>query len=144
MLKFKSELWLRRTENRALPPPSKGQARLGSSPADVPLVHSLYKLYQNLHELALRFPKSQRYTLGSTMQNQLLRALEHTIAAASANQPEIKYKYLQSASAKVDLLRLLTRLAKDCRCLSNKDYLELESNLHEAGRMLGGWLKSIK
>jgi len=60
------------------------------------------------------------------------------------SQPELKIKYLQRVSVKIDLLRLLTRLAKDCQCISNKEYLELESRLHEAGRMLGGWLKSIK
>ncbi len=110
----------------------------------MPIVHSLYQLYQNLHELTLRFPKAQRYTLGSTLQAQLLSALEGVISAASVNQPEIKQKYLQAVSAKIDLLRLLIRLAKDCRCISNKQYLELESQLHEVGRMLGGWLKSIK
>lgn len=114
------------------------------SPADVPIVHSLYQLYQNLHGLTLKFPKTQRYTLGSTLQSQLLSAVEGVITAASVNQPEVKLRYLQTVSAKIDLLRLLIRLAKDCRCISNKEYLELESKLHEAGRMLGGWLKSIK
>lgn len=113
-------------------------------PLDVPIVHSLYQLYQNLHKLTLKFPKTQRYTLGSTLQNQLLSALEGVITAAGVNQPEVKLRYLQTVSAKIDLLRLLVRLAKDCRCTSNKEYLELESQLHSVGRMLGGWLKSIK
>ena len=117
---------------------------MGARPADVPLVHSLYQLYQKLHELTLKFPKSQRYTLGSVVQTQLLNSLEGVITAASTNQAEIKVKYLQMVSAKIDLLRLLIRLAKDCRCMSNKDYLDLESNLHEIGRMLGGWIKSLR
>lgn len=146
MLKSNSELCRRliETEKELSPPPVKGQDKLFRSPADVPIVHSLYQLYQSLHHLTLKFPKSQRYTLGSSLQTQLLTALELVISAASTNQLEIKYKYLQSASAKIDLLRLLIRLAKDCKCLSNQAYLELESQLHEAGRMLGGWLKSIK
>ncbi|MEX2006904.1 MAG: diversity-generating retroelement protein Avd [Candidatus Saccharimonadales bacterium] len=110
----------------------------------MPIVHSLYQLYQNLHTLTLKFPKSQRYTLGSSVQTQLLSALEGVIAAAGTGQPEVKLRYLQTVSTKIDLLRLLTRLSKDCQCISNKQYLELESQLHEIGRMLGGWLKSIK
>lgn len=47
---------------------------------------------------------------------------------------------LLTASAKLDLLRLLVRLAKDCKCLTNQAYQDLESKLHEAGRMLGDWL----
>ncbi len=64
--------------------------------------------------------------------------------AAGVSSGELKLKYLRSVSAKIDLLRLLTRLAKDCDCITNKDYLELQSHLHEIGRMLGGWIKSIK
>lgn len=78
------------------------------------------------------------------MQAQLLSALEGVITAASSSQPQVKTRYLQTVSAKIDLLRLLIRLSNDCQCISNKSYLELESKLHEAGRMLGGWLKSIK
>lgn len=110
----------------------------------MPIVHCLYKLYQNSHELILKFPKVQRYSLGSSINNQLLSALEGVITAASVSQPELKLRYLQTVSAKIDLLRILVRLAKDCQCVSNKQYLELESQLHEAGRMLGGWLKSVK
>jgi len=117
---------------------------LGASPSDVPIVHSLYKLYQQLHELVLKFPKSQRYSLGATLQSQLLAALEGVISAASVSQPEVKNRYLRAVSAQIDLLRLLIRLAKDCRCISNQSYLELESQLHEIGRMLGGWLRFIK
>jgi len=117
---------------------------LHGGPIDVPIVHSLYQLYQQLHEQVLKFPKSQRYSLGANLQNQLLSALEGVITAAGVSQPDVKLRYLQSVSAKIDLLRLLIRLAKDCKCVSNQVYLELESKLHEIGRMLGGWLKSVK
>lgn len=126
------------------PPPPEGQPKLRSGPLDVPLIHSLYKLYQNSHSLILKFPKSQRYSLGAAIQNQLLSSLEGVLTAASVNQIDLKLRYLQTVSAKIDLLRLLVRLAKDCQCISNNQYIELESSLHEAGRMLGGWLKSLK
>lgn len=127
-----------------LPPRQSKSSLTGQGPLDVPIVHNLYQLYQNLHKLILKFPKSQRYSLGANLQNQLLSALEGVITAASVSQPELKLRYLQTVSAKIDLLRLLTRLAKDCQCVSNKEYLDIESSLHESGRMLGGWLKSIK
>lgn len=69
--------------------------------------------------------------------------MEAIVSATAARQPGIKAEYLRTASAKLDLLRMLFRLAKDCKCLDNKAYLELESQLHEAGRMLGGWIKSL-
>jgi len=126
------------------PPPAKDQGKLFRSPADVPLVHTLYQTYSLLHELVLKFPKSQRYSLGAVCQNNLLSVLESTILAASSTSADAKLEKLQQASAKLDLLRLLIRLAKDCKCLSNQAYLDLESQLYQAGRMLGGWLRSIK
>jgi len=110
---------------------------------DVPIVYALYQAYASFHDYVLRFPKSQRYSLGQTIQQQLLDAIEAVIIAASSSDTATKTKYLRVASAKLDLLRLFTRLAKDCKCLDNKSYLQLESQLHEAGRMLGGWLKSL-
>ncbi len=119
------------------------QTELNGGPLDIPIVHSLYQIYSSWHGLLIKFPKSQRYTLGATCQSQLLQILEAVITAASANQVEVKTTQLRFASAKLDLLRLLIRLAKDCKCLNNEAYLELESKLNEVGRMLGGWLKSL-
>jgi len=82
--------------------------------------------------------------MGSTLQSQLLMAFEAVLTAASTSETATKLRELQVVSAKVDLLRVLIRLAKDCKCLSNQAYLELESSLHEIGRMLGGWIKSLK
>lgn len=65
------------------------------------------------------------------------------LAAASTADKTMKVRYLQQANAKLDVTRLLVRLAKDCKCLPNSQYLAAESKLHEAGKMLGGWLKSL-
>jgi hypothetical protein len=120
------------------------QGKLNRGPIDVPIVHTLYQLYISWNDLVIKFPKSQRYTLGQTCQDYLLALIEAVITAAGTSEPAIKRDQLQTASAKLDLLRLLFRLAKDCKCLANKDYLSLESSLHEAGRMLGGWRKSLR
>lgn len=70
-------------------------------------------------------------------------SLEALSTAAATSHKEVKLQQLRKASAKLDLLRLLIRLCKDCKCLSNNDYLMLESKIHETGRMLGGWIKSL-
>ena len=93
--------------------------------------------------LLLKFPKSQRYSLGTKMQAELLAAVETVMAAATTSDHLKKLDYLNIASAKLDLIRLLVRLAKDCKCFDNETYLELESQLHEIGKMLGGWIKSL-
>jgi four helix bundle protein len=122
---------------------SRKQTELSGGIIDVPIIHSLYHLYKVLHVLLLKFPKSQRYTLGSKIQVELLATAEAVITAATTSDHLKKLDYLNIASAKLDLIRLLVRLAKDCKCLDNETYLDLESQLHEIGKMLGGWIKSL-
>src|SRR5262245_44378357 len=95
------------------PPASGGgkrQTQLGKGPFDAPIVHSLYQLYHDWHELCLKFPKSERYSLGGTCQDYLLKALEAVIAAAGTNESDIKLQHLRTASYKIDMLKLLVRL----------------------------------
>jgi len=104
----------------------------------------LYGLYQTWNELLLNFPKSQRYTLGADCNTKILEILELVIMAGTIADKQVKRSKLKQASAKLDLLRLQVRLAKDCRCISNKQYLDVQKCIQEAGRMLGGWIKSLK
>ena len=129
---------------RIVPPPRNWEkVKLSGGPSDIPIVHTLYDAYALWHQIVLKFPKSERYTVGETCSKHLLSALELLLAAAMLTNPAEKAARLRGASAKIDLLKLLVRLAKDCKCLSNTQYLSMESKLREAGKMLGGWLKAI-
>ncbi|MEA3453100.1 MAG: four helix bundle protein [Patescibacteria group bacterium] len=111
--------------------------------ADIPIVHELYETYKLWHYLILKFPKSERYTLGQRCGSTLLQLFEYVLTASSTKDIKIKLNLLSKASTKLDILRLLIRLAKDCDCLTNRAYLELQAKLHKIGKMLGGWIKSI-
>lgn len=64
---------------------------------------------------------------------------------SAGNTPqEKKLPLLEKSVVLVDLLKILLRLAKDNQALDNKKYLQLEQQLQEIGRMLGGWKKSTK
>lgn len=125
------------------PPRTEIKTQLNGQLADIPIVHSLYQLYLSWHQMLIKFPKTERYSLGASCEQQLLAAIEAIVAAAAISNKETKLSLLRKASAKLDLLRLLIRLSKDCECLSNQAYLQLESQLHEIGKMLGGWIKSL-
>lgn len=55
-----------------------------------------------------------------------------------------KIATLEQMSVKIDLLKILLRLAKDTKALSSGRYIELQSALQEIGKMLGGWLRASK
>ena len=118
------------------PPPQR-------NPIDVPIVHIIYEVTVKFNRLVIKFPKSQRHSLGQTCNNSILYILEQVIAAANTLKPQFKLQFLQNASMKLDLLKILIRLCRDCECISDNNYLEIQSQLQQIGRMLGGWLKSI-
>ncbi len=47
-------------------------------------------------------------------------------------------------SSSVDMLRIFIRLASDTKTIDKRLYLSLQEQIDEIGRMLGGWLKSLK
>lgn len=51
---------------------------------------------------------------------------------------------LQQTTIKLDVLKMLLRLAEDVGSIPTIAYLKLTEQLTEIGRMLGGWIRSIK
>jgi len=44
----------------------------------------------------------------------------------------------------VDFLKILFRLCYELKIINQKKYLLMEEKSQEIGRMLGGWIKSLK
>lgn len=57
---------------------------------------------------------------------------------------EQKMPILQKASIRLDLLKILLRLSFETKCLDVKKYQQLTAALIEIGKMLGGWIKTVK
>jgi hypothetical protein len=75
--------------------------------------------------------------------DQIALELIELIVRASYLQREQKLPVLENSVVSADLIKILLRLAKDNKALDNKKYLQLESNLQEIGRMIGGWKRSL-
>lgn len=88
-------------------------------------------------------PKKDKYALGEKLSKATFELFELLIAA-SFNQKETKIAYLDRANIKLDLLKILIRLSEDIKALPTKKYLYLEELLQEIGKMLGGWIRSIR
>ena len=110
---------------------------------DVPILQKSYDLYKQLHSYRRLVPKQDRYTLFERADNTMLEVLSGIFTAS--NQPKVqKLKTLEEVSNNLNLLRLSVRLMKDIKALDNKKYLNLQSDIEEVGRMLGGWIRSLK
>lgn len=110
---------------------------------DIPIFKKIYELYKTFHELRTIINKQDRYTVWHKSEENILEILENILSASQAAKAD-KFLLLQKASIKLNLLRVFIRLMKDTKTLDGKKYLMLESLIDEIGRMLGGWIRSVK
>ena len=108
---------------------------------DIPIFTKLYNFYKNLSQAVDTFPKTKRYTLGQKLENTTLEIFEHLFSIPLMTDKQERLKII---SVKLDLLKVLLRIAKDTQAISNNNYLTLQAFLQEIGKMLGGWLRYTK
>ena len=80
--------------------------------------------------------------MGEKIKNIILEILELLMEAETAKR-DWKKSFLEKASIKLGLLKILTRLSNDIKILEDKKYLELEEKIMEIGKMIGGWIKAV-
>jgi len=111
----------------------------------LPIVQRIYGFYKTFHSYLGKFPKSEKYTLGQTIESNTLKMLEEILLVGNSSiDPSLKKDKLILASSKLDLIKLLIRLSYDIKAIDQKGYIALEEMLQEIGKMLGGWIRSIK
>jgi hypothetical protein len=81
--------------------------------------------------------------LGNKIDSLFLEAIENIIKAAYASKVE-KEIFLKRASVRLDLLKFFLKISWELQSLDGKKYIRLSEKLDEIGRMLGGWIKSLK
>jgi len=110
---------------------------------DIPIIHRTYELYRELHELQKTIPKMERFTLWVRCEDTTLKILEGLIRVGYIPQ-ELRASQLVTVSTEVDLLKVFLRLSVDVKAITQKKSIPIQEKLDEIGRMLGGWLKSLR
>ena len=110
---------------------------------DIPIFQKTYDLYKLIHTMRNDIPKADRHTIWKRSEDACLDALEKLFLANQLNGSE-KVALLTKISNKIDLLRVLMRLAYETKTIDEKKYLLIQSHLDEIGRMLGGWIKNSR
>ena len=107
------------------------------------IIQKLVGIYKLWHEIVHNFSKDSRYTLGAKIDSLFLEVIENIIKAGYSDKAE-KQIFLKRASAKLDLVKFFLQIAWEIKSLDNKKYINISEKLNEVGKMLGGWLKSVK
>ena len=96
--------------------------------------------------LSVHIPKSARYTIGARIENKYLDLLELARIAYFINKEETEHKIEKVADCifLLDALKFLVSTCWEAKLLSNKHYEEIATKLDEIGKMLWGWMESLK
>jgi hypothetical protein len=106
---------------------------------ELPLFIHWEKTLSDILSRTEKFPKRVRFTLSSRIDNLALDILEKIISARYAKD---KSDTLAQASISLEKLRVFLRISHEERHLDNKGFEHVARNIDEAGRMLGGWIRS--
>ena len=111
-----------------------------SNREDYPLFVHWYKTLSWILTTVERFPKQARFTIGQRLIDSSLDIVEHIIEAIYTKK---RAHILDSINLSLEKQRVLFRIAHDRRYLSTQQYEYIVKALDEAGRMTGGWRKSL-
>lgn len=110
---------------------------------EIPILKKTYDLYKTFHEYRKTVAKADRHTIYERSDHLILQIIESLFQAGYSREAN-KATLLEQTSTKLNMLRFFIRLMKDTKTLNSKQYLALQGMIDEIGRMLGGWLRSIR
>lgn len=106
-----------------------------------PIFTRTYDLLRWLIPVTIKFPREQRFVLAEAVQRTALAWQEQLIEAAYSPSPRVK---LREADVTLTKLRTYLRLCGDLQLLTSDQYTHVSRRVDELGRLLGGWLESLK
>ncbi len=115
---------------------------MSDTSAILPIIEKTYQVYKQLAAVNTKLEKAQRYSLGVSTEQSVLNLLELLLTAQHASKAH-KGVYLLKAQAQLDTLRLKLRLYMELKLTNETKLFQMQAELQETGRMLGGWLKSL-
>ncbi len=107
----------------------------------MPIIEKTYQIYKPLTVANSKLPKAHRYSLGNSTEQSVLALLELLFMASHAPKTH-KTAYLLKAQGQLDTLRIKLRLYLELRLANETKIFQMQADVQEVGRMLGGWLKS--
>ena len=109
---------------------------------EAPVFQIVYDALKEVHVARRSFSKSEKYTLGEMIEKSGLESLGGIIEAGQLKR-EWKIPAIDRALLSLEKMKIGLRLARDLQELTERRYLTLQEMLDKAGRMLGGWKKSL-
>ena len=109
---------------------------------ELPIINRIYSTYKAVVEINNHLEKRWRYSLGQSLEESILSLMQDIIMAKNASK-HLKAPHLIKASSYLEISIFKLRLFLELKIANETKIFQIQSNLAEIGRMLGGWLKSV-
>lgn len=121
------------------PDPSRNLSpSINPSRGELPILQATIDLIKWFVPLLNGLPRDQKFALGDRIINNLYAVLEGLVAARYGRD---KLPLLEPIAARLDLLRIQTRLLHDFKLIDIRRYEHASRLLETVGRQLTGWLQ---
>ena len=108
---------------------------------EYPVIRKMYLLTVEYSKRVQKFPRDGRFILGDRI---LVNCYDILEGLLEARYIIAKQKVLKEQNIRLEKLRFQTRLCKDMKYITARQYGYLSELIDETGKMLGGWIKSIR
>jgi hypothetical protein len=106
------------------------------------IINRTYELYKSVIDINFHLEKRWRYSLGQELEKSVLGLFEQLIMTKNAPKP-LKSAYLLKANSHLEISIFKLRLFLELKIANETKIFQIQENLSEIGRMLGGWIKSL-
>ncbi len=108
---------------------------------ELPVIQKTYDLIKWYIPIINKMPKHHKFGLGDRITLFLYQLLEDLIVARYTKD---KVALLENLNAKLAVLRHQSRLLLEFKLIEEYRYIYINTQLHEIGNEIGGWLKQQK
>ena len=104
----------------------------------------IYKLIFYTNNLLQKYPKAERFALCDRIKNIELMCLENVMYAWKETNSKVRFKLLLDVDVKLYVLKTLTRISYESKYINDKNYVALDNQINEIGKMVGAWRKKCQ
>lgn len=109
----------------------------------LPIINKSYELYKAILDINHQLSKRWKYGLGMSFESSFLDMIENLVMAKNAPKT-LKIGYLIRASSKLEISLIKARLMLELKLANETKLFQIQAQMAEIGRMLGGWMKSTQ
>lgn len=103
-----------------------------------------YALTLTIYQLTSDFPRCEEFGLKSQIRRASVSIISNIAEGFKKITPKERIQFYKIAEASLEEVKCQTMLAKDLKYLKNEDYIRLEKQENETGRVLYGWIQTQK